>query len=181
MKYMIAALMLAISTTSTFAQQVFFSAPNIRGGWVVQGDSGDSTLNPVCRMQTNWQDGSFFSLIKDLKDGELYILLQANSWNIIDPPGSIATARFNFHSGNTISGGPATFELLSKNTVRFRGLHAERFLPDFDRASNLTIVMPNTIPNVFVNLTGTSDALQAMSACMKAYKSAPQNKPGINL
>lgn len=181
MKYMIAALMLAISTTSTFAQQLFFSAPNIRGSWNVQGDAGDSTLNPVCRMQTNWQDGSFFTLIKDLKDGELYILMQANTWNIIDPPGSTATARFNFHSGNTISGGPVTFELLNKNTVRFRSLHSENFLPDFVRASRLTIVMPHTIPNVFINLTGTSNALEAMSNCMKAYKSAPQNKPGINL
>jgi hypothetical protein len=181
MKYMIAALLLMISATSTFAQQVFFSAPSVRGSWDVQGDVGDSTLNPACRMQTNWQDGSFFTLIKDLKDGELYILMQVNTWNIIDPPGSIATARFNFHSGNTISGGPATYELLNKNTVRFRGLHGERFLPDFDRASSLTIVMPNTIPNAFINLKGTSDALEAMSACMKAYKSAPQNKPGINL
>jgi len=181
MKFIITLFASLFITTTAFAQQVFFSAPNIRGSWNVQGDAGDSTLNPVCRMQTNWQDGSFFTLIKDLKDGELYILMQVNTWNIIDPPGSIATARFNFHSGNTISGGPATYELLNKNTVRFRGLHSERFLPDFDRSSSLTIVMPNTIPNAFINLTGTSDALQAMSNCMRAFKSAPQNKPGINL
>jgi hypothetical protein len=181
MKFIIALLSSLFFATTALAQQVFFSAPNIRNNWIVHGVTGDSTLNPACKMETRWSDGSFFTLIKDLKDGELYILIQVMAWNIVDPPGILATARMNFQVGGSVTGAAATFELLNKNTVRFRGISGERFLPDFDSATSLTIIMPNNIPNVFVNLTGSSAGLEAMSNCMRAYKSAPQTKPGINL
>ena len=61
--------------TAALAEQVFFSAPNLRGNWQVIGTSGDQTLNPACKLIMTWQDGSSFELIKDLADGELYILL----------------------------------------------------------------------------------------------------------
>jgi len=105
-----------------------------------------------------------------------------NSWNINDPPNTRANARLNFQSGNTISGGSATFELLNKNTIRFRGLMADRFLPDFVSAQKLIIVMPGTISNAEVNLTGTSNGIDVLSNCVRTY--VPTNrttKPGINL
>ena len=169
-------------STAALAEQVFFSAPNLRGNWQVVGSSGDSTLNPTCKLIMLWQDGSSFELIKDLADGELYILMVNNSWSINDPPNTRANARLNFQSGNTISGGSATFELLNKNTIRFRGLFADRFLPDFVSSNKLIIIMPGTVPNAEVNLEGTRNGVNVLSNCVRTYvpKINP-TKPGINL
>lgn len=169
-------------TTTALAQQVFFSASNLRGNWQVVGNNGNETLHPVCKLVMIWQDGSSFELIKDLADDELYILMVNNSWSINDSPNTRANARLNFQSGNTISGGSATFELLNKNTIRFRGLLADRFLPDFVSAQKLIIVMPGSVPNAEVNLTGTSNGIDVLSNCIRTY--VPSNratKPGINL
>lgn len=169
-------------TTTALAQQLFFSAPNLRGNWQVVGDNGTETLHPACKLVMVWQDGSSFELIKDLADGELYILMVNNSWSINDPPNTRANARLNFHSSNMISGGSATFELLNKNTIRFRGLMADRFLPDFVSAQKLIIVMPGTISNAEVSLEGTRNGIDVLSNCVRTY--VPTNrttKPGINL
>lgn len=169
-------------STAALAEQVFFSAPNLRGNWQVIGTSGDQTLNPVCKLIMTWQDGSSFELIKDLADGELYILMVNNSWSINDSPNTLAKARLNFYTGNTISGGLATFELLNKNTIRFRGLFADRFLPDFVSAQKLIIIMPGTISNAEVNLEGTRNGIDVLSNCVRTYvPKINQTKPGINL
>lgn len=182
MKIVYAVLASLFFTTTALAQQLFFSAPNLRGNWQVVGDSGDSTLNPVCKLIMTWQDGSSFELIKDLADGELYILMVNNSWSINDPPNTRANARLNFQSGNTISGGPATFELLNKNTIRFRGLFADRFLPDFVSSNKLIIIMPGTVPNAEVNLEGTRNGVDVLSNCVRRYvPNINPTKPGINL
>ena len=182
MKILYTLLASLLFSTAALAEQVFFSAPNLRGNWQVIGTSGDQTLNPACKLIMTWRDGSSFELIKDLADGELYILLINNTWSINDPPNTLAKARLNFYTGNTISGGPATFELLNKNTIRFRGLVADRFLPDFVSAQKLVIVMPGTVSNAEVNLEGTRNGIDVLSNCVRTY--VPSNrtvKPGINL
>jgi hypothetical protein len=78
MKIVYAVLASLFFTTTAFAQQVFFSTPNLRGNWQVVGDNGTETLHPTCKLIMLWQDGSSFELIKDLTDGELYILMVNN-------------------------------------------------------------------------------------------------------
>ena len=182
MKIVYAILASLFFTTTALAQQIFFSAPNLKGNWRVIGDSGDSKLNPVCKLIYIWQDGSSFELIKDLADGELYILLVNNNWNISDPPNSQSVSRFNFHNNGSITGGSVIFELLNKNTIRFRAITAEKFLPDFVSAQKMAIIMPGTIPNAEINLTGTRNGIDVLSNCVRTY--VPKNnptKPGINL
>lgn len=168
--------------TSAFAQDFFFTTPNLKGNWQVVGDNGTSTLNPACKLITKWQDGSTLELIKDLADGELYILFINNAWNISDDPNTKATARFNFHNNNYVTGGAATYELLNKNTIRFRGITADKFIPDFVNSQKMVIIMPGTIPNAVINLVGTSNGIDMLSNCVKAYTPASRNtKSGMNL
>lgn len=164
-------------STVAIAQSVFFQTQN--RGWEILGIPQRDQLNPICRGDRNYNDGSQFSLIKDLADEELYILLINNSWNITDKPGQY-NARINFHSGNRITGANMTYELLNKNTIRVRNITPDRFLPDFMNYSKMVIIMPGTIQNAEIDLNGSTDLIAIMSECIKTFKSG-RGRPGINL
>lgn len=170
------AMLISISTTS-YAESLFFKGQN--NGWEVNGIHQREKLNPVCRADKNYNDGSQFSLIKDLADNELYIVLVNNSWNITDPPGQYS-ARINFHSGNRVSGAQMTYELLNKNTIRVRNIVQNRFVPDFMNYSKMVVIMPGTIPNAEINLSGSSNMISLMAQCTRVYVPG-NNKPGTSL
>lgn len=177
MKYIITLFVSLFLTTSVFAESLFFKGQN--NGWDVNGIHQRDKLNPVCRADKNYNDGSQFSLIKDLADNELYIVLVNNSWNIADPPGQYS-ARINFHSGSRVTGAQMTYELLNKNTIRVRNIVQNRFVPDFMNYSKMVVIMPGTIPNAEINLTGSSNMISLMAQCTRIY--VPGNdKPGTSL
>lgn len=162
-------------TSAAFAQMTFYET-KIRD-WIVFGKPQQEQLNPSCNGQRNYQDGSFFSLIKDLADGELYILFHNVSWNITDNPGNYQM-RINFYKGNSVSGLTATYELLNKNTFRIRSIDPSKFLPLFMDFSRMVFIMPGSIPNAEVRLDGSTGVVAAMSDCVGQYK---PTRPGMNL
>ena len=166
MKYIVTLFVSLFLTTSVFADSLFFR--DQRNGWDVFGFHQRDKLNPVCRADKNYNDGSQFSVVKDLADSELYIVFHNSSWNITDQPG-LYSARLNFHSGRRISGFQMTYELLNKNTIRIRHLVANNFIPDFVNFSKLDVIMPGSIPNATINLTGTSNLISLMSQCIRVY------------
>lgn len=165
-------------STVAIAQDYFYSQ-NI-SGWNISGIPQVGELHPVCRANKNFDDGSQFSVIKDLADGELYMFLQNMGWNISDAPG-VYTLRMNFHKGSRITGSNIQFELLNKNTIRIRNLNSDRFINDFMDYSKLVFVMPGTINNAEILLNGSTNATVALSDCVKNSKNMKPRAKGMDL
>lgn len=162
-------------TSAAFAQNTFFHT-TIRD-WIVYGKDKNEQLNPSCNGEKKFQDGSFFSLIRDLADGELYILFHNVTWSITDSPGNYQM-RINFYRGNTVASETATYELLNKNTLRIRSIDPSRFLPLFMEYQKMLFIMPGTIPNAEILLNGAMNVVASMSDCISRYK---PSRPGIKL
>ena len=174
MKKFIIALSVMAITTSVMAEELFYR--NTINGWYVLGNRQDKNLNASCYMEKVWNDGSSFMFVKDLVDGEVYIMLRNNQWEIADKPGNYSM-RINFHYTNgTVSGGWATYELLNKNTMRIRGITANKFLRDFVGANKMVFVMPGTINNVEVSLQNSSVGVDLMFECIAISKTNTQTK-----
>lgn len=165
-------------STVAIAQDYFYSQNT--SGWHVSGIPQIGELNAVCRANKNFNDGSQFSVIKDLADGELYMFLQNMAWNISDAPG-VYTMRMNFHKGNKITGSNIQFELLNKNTIRIRNLNSDRFINDFMDYSKLVFIMPGTINNAEIPLNGSTNATLALSDCVKNSKNMKPRAKGMDL
>lgn len=164
-----------VFTSAAFAQSLFFQT-QLRE-WNVYGESKNGELNPACKGQKTYQDGSTFTLIRDLADGELYILFQNVTWSITDNPGNYQM-RIVFYKNNSAFNLTAKYELLSKNTLRIRAILPEKFLPPFMDYSKMLFIMPGSISNAEITLAGSAGLIAAMSECVRQYK--PQ-QPGINL
>ena len=145
--------------------------------WQVWGKPKHENLNPSCNGEKQYQDGSFFSLIRDLEDGELYVLFHNVTWNITDDPGNYQM-RINFYKGRDVVSLPAVYELLNKNTLRIRAINPDRFLPPFLDYSRMVFIMPGSITNAEIGLTGTRAVVAEMSKCVGHYK---PTKPGMPL
>lgn len=160
-----------LMTTSAFAQaQQFYNVDVRPGPFYVYGvtSNGQANDNPACYAEVGWRDGSKFQLIRDLADGELYIFLRNNTWNILDAPGNYSM-RINFHGRNgTITGLDFDYRLINKNTIVIRNIIKERFLPLFSQNSKMVLVMPGSIQNAEVDLTGSTLALGEISKCVDA-------------
>jgi hypothetical protein len=162
-------------TNVTFAQTTFFQT-SVRD-WIVYGNDQNGPLHPTCNGEKKFQDGSFFTLIKDLADGELYILFHNVTWNITDSPGNYQM-RINFYRGNSVTSQTATYELLNKNTLRIRSIDPSRFLPSFMEHQKMVFIMPGSISNAEILLNGSLNVVSAMSDCMGRFK---PSRPGTNL
>lgn len=162
-------------TSAALAQNTFFHT-NIRD-WIVYGINNSEPLNPTCNGEKKFGDGSFFTLIKDLADGELYILFHNVSWNISDSPGNYQM-RINFYRGGSVVSMTATYELLNKNTLRIRSIDPTKFLPSFMQYQRMSLIMPGSISNAEVILNGSTNVVAAMSDCISRHN---PGRPGINL
>ena len=165
MKKLIMIALFSLFSTLSYAD-TFYNKKN--GVWNVVGVVNEGELNPSCYSLTTWRDGSEFRLIFDLADGELYILVINNQWNIVDDPGKY-NLRLNVFINNTIVGDGGVFELLSKNTIRLRGM-PNQFIELFSHGTKLQFIMPGSIPNMEVNLKGSSQAVDFMIECLNMYK-----------
>ena len=146
------------------------------GAWSVFGNSGSETQNPACVAEVTWQDGSKFQLIKDLKDGELYIWFQNNDWNIIDPPGNYQFRMNIVNRANQLAGGDMTYQLVNKNTISVRNIDVDSFLGPFMNMTEIRFIMPGDIGNAFIPLNGSSAAVEKLVQCIDAFKTAPINQ-----
>lgn len=174
-KLLLISTMIATLTTSCLAEsRIFFEKQigqnlNDIGSWRIAGRTGDSKYNAACSVMTSWNDGSAFYFVRDLIDGEVYIEFKNNNWNVSDPKGTY-NARINFkYSNNSVQGADVPFDLINKNTVMFRNLNKD-FTKNFFGAIKLDIIMPGTIPNAFVPLAKTREALGLLSQCIDASK-----------
>ena len=170
-------------TSSAFAaSQQFFNVDVRPGPYYVFGVTANAEKNdnPACYAEINWRDGSRFQLIRDLADGELYIFLRNNVWNISDAPGNYRM-RMNFHNRNgQVSGLNFEYRLINKSTIVIRNIIKEEFLPLFANNSRAVFVMPGSIQNAEIDLTGSTRTLAEISNCVDAARSVdlyPEGQP----
>lgn len=169
----------SLVVTPALAQEIFYDGGQA-GSWSVFGNAGTDTQNPACVAEVTWDDGSKLQLIKDLRDGELYIWFRNNEWNISDPPG-VYTFRMNIlDSGNNVVGGELEYELINKNTIAVRKIDVDSFIPPFMTMTEIRFIMPGDIQNAYVPLNGSSQAVDKLLACIDAFEKkqpAPANLP----
>jgi hypothetical protein len=181
-----AAFLLAMSTLlfsfAAVAQTRFYNS--VVRDWTVRGHHQHGELHPTCIAEKNFQDGSFISMVKDLADGELYVLYQNTAWNIADNPGNYQM-RINFYASRSapVVSHLAQYELLNKNTIRIRNIDSKKFLPTFVEYLKMSFIMPGSIPNVEFTLAGSREMISVMSDCMGQFKESLNvpTKPGMNL
>lgn len=184
----IAAVAMFVSSSAVIAQPEFFRYDVTNSPWMVYGVLGDKAnrQNPACYGEIMWRDGSRLQLIRDLEDGELYIVFTNNEWNIGDATGSdkVYTARVNFRSSRgDVSGMNFDYHLISKNKIVIRGIVKEKFVNLFMDNSKMVFVMPGNIQNAEVDLTGSSRVMQQIAQCIMNSNSIsiwPDGKPTSN-
>lgn len=143
------------------------------GDWKVRGHKSTSEVNASCVMTKPLKDRSNFTFIKDLVDGELYVLYTNSNWNITNPPGKYLS-RITFHSQTKSVGKDAEFELLSPTSIRFRRLSMQ-FLYDFSSYNRMIIVMTGSVPNVEVTLSNSKDAINSLGQCINELTSTKES------
>lgn len=137
--------------------------------WYIGGHTGDTEQNPACYTEYSFQDGSTFQLVKDLRDGELYIYFRNMQWNIVDTPGEY-TLRMNLTTSNgniDSASGDYYYQLLNKNTITINWLNINEFVPGFMNSSELNFVMPGDIENAYIPLDGSSRAIEIFAECIE--------------
>lgn len=173
-----------MTSSALAANQTFYNVDVRPGPYFVYGVTADPEKgdNPACYAEVNWRDGSRFQLIRDLADGELYIFFRNSTWNIADPAGTYQL-RANFHRGGNVAGLNFQYTLVNKNTIVIRNIRKEQFLPLFNSNQKMIFVMPGSIQNAEVDLTGSSNALAEISKCVDAARNVdlyPEGGSGTN-
>lgn len=169
-KIFIAALVSVFTISSANA----FYDKSLPGGWQVFGDAGDKERNPGCVIGLTYGDGSQIQLIRDLKDGELYIWFKNNEWNIGDPVDTAYPMRINFYnSRGDVIGGNFQYQLVNKNTIVIRGLNIDDFIPPFMEMGTMKFIMEGNIENAIIPLEGTREGIKYLADCIKMYYDNP--------
>lgn len=184
MKFRAAIASLALFTSTAFAGEPFFKVDVRPGPYYVHGVKADTETNsnPACYAEVTWRDGSKFQLIRDLADGELYIFFQNMTWNISDAPG-VYRLRANFHRNGSVNGLNFEYNLVNKNTIVIRNIKKDMFLPLFTGNQKMLFVMPGTIQNAELDLTGSTRTLNEISNCVDAARGVdlyPEGQPNRN-
>lgn len=165
----------SLSESSRFYEKMVGKNTTDKGGWLVSGNTGDSDENAGCGMLTDWNDGSYFVLIKDLIDSDLYIRIKNNQWNISDKPG-IYKLRMNFkYSNGAVKGEDTEYVLGTKNSIAIPDISKKRIEYLYD-AIELQLVMPGTIQNMSIPLNNTREAMKYLSDCIKKSEGYNLNK-----
>jgi hypothetical protein len=168
-KLVTAALLSVALSTSVGAQQEaerFFEIT--RNGWITHGRYAFEKDNPHCVTSKWFEDGSAFTVVRDLADQEIYITVRNVKWEFTQPKGTPDTLNMNAHKkGKFYKGLRLTGHLVNKNTIILRNMPFE-FLTIFEEANTLDLIMPGDDANARVDLSGSGDALTQLNRCLKA-------------
>ncbi len=136
-------------------------------GWTVHGNEGTDKINPGCNMRQTYVDGSFFNIVKDLADGELYFVIKNVAWNFKYKPGSAQKFGLLIRAGEQelLKLPEASFVVIDKNTLVLPEL-TEEFIQAVAVEGSLIVLMPKGIDSPDIPLDGAVVALKAMVECI---------------
>lgn len=132
------------------------------GQWSIEGYTGDKNF---CSAKTYWQNGSYVSLFNMKGSGSFSFIVHDTEWNLNGDIGSYYDAQMRFAGRIGVDSGNAPFELLDSQTIAFRDM-TSTFIENWIKYRELTIIMPNDIPNLTIGLSGTADATVAFVDCI---------------
>ena len=158
-----------LASSAMAAGPEFFSGSS--GPWTIKGYKSADGKNPACAMQVDWADGSNWAIYKDLKDDEIYFIVQNVDWFF---PESVhkktGSARLNFYFGQEVIGAPIHFEVLGKDTIRMRNVESNKFTPMFMKGTRMALIMPDNYQNIGTPLRGSSEAVMQTLQCIESAK-----------
>lgn len=142
MKKLIASLMIGASCLIGTAQanpvfnveNTFWSANE--GNFEVRGYISGADGNPVCQLNGHYKDGSYFSLVKDIVDGELWMELHNKNWNT---QGVEFKVIWNFHNrnGSVNFSQTANARITGPQTIQLRQLNNNGYTKEVETFLNL--------------------------------------------
>ena len=161
MKKLIASVLaLGLMISPAFALNQFFQVNS--GQWSIEGYTGDKDF---CSAKTYWNDGSYVSLFNMRNSDTFSLYVHNKDWNMNGDIGS-------YYSGDVYFEGSAgrqklyvEFELKDSQTIVLRNL-TDAFINSWVEYREMTIIMPNDIPNMSMGLTGTRDSIDAFVSCI---------------
>jgi hypothetical protein len=167
---LLAGALLAASTAPALAEQFY---KQTYGKWTVLGYTQVNQLNPACHIGTGYPDGSHWSFIRDLADGEVYMVINNEDWSFAK-----RTVGKEFKANVVYVGRRGArevvsfnFEILGPTAIRSRHIRTSVALTPFIQFAEMHLLMPGRNPvNLSASLEGTSDALNALSECVDLSK-----------
>ncbi len=175
-----AALATLAMMTPAFAQIGALFYERFAETWYIFGDLGDRDVNPACGLRYSYNDGSSFTLYKDLVTGEVFIVVVNMVWDVRDVrEGDRFNANFNFYTGNGALYDSFTgyITFYSKNSIIIPDVGGDAFLAALYGAASLTIVMPGNVENAHVTLRGSAQGMNYLSECIDAAARLNRNQP----
>lgn len=172
-KLVTAALVSVALSTSALAQTKHDPAERFfehkAGGWTTVGRYAYEKDNPNCGTTKWWEDGSAFTIVHDLNDKELYLVVTNTDWQFDNEPGVEGIARLNAYRGNKImQGAKLTIRVVNKNTIVMRHMPTDFIVP-FSDADYFDLIMPNNVPNWRgIQMSGSGSAFAKVIDCIKA-------------
>jgi hypothetical protein len=165
MKNFIFIIALLFSSTVASAQTFYERSSKF---WTVYGDQDALNGNPGCWMQYNWQDGSSVQIGYDMGTQTMNIYFKNMNWQIVDQVNQVYEGlRINFFSSDgSVVGGNFSYLLIDKNSLLIPEVNIKPFLDAFSNRKQMVFVMPGTIENAHIDLTGTRQAVQYFTDCL---------------
>jgi hypothetical protein len=174
-----AALIFLLSVTTLGAQQHKPPVPKeahqfyskVIGDWNLEGVGPSENLNAACSMAIKWQDGSFFVLIFDLADGEVYALINYTKWKF--KVKTETTHKAKFHSVKNkerVKTGNGEIHIMSTSGVSIRGLVPRVVFPNLRGMDALDIEIPKELGvGISIPMTEFEKSLEGIIECFKAF------------
>ncbi|MGV8839550.1 MAG: hypothetical protein ACWA6X_04525 [Bauldia sp.] len=153
--------------------------------WEIFGDLGNEQVSPACGLRQSYQDGSSFTLYKDLVNGDLFLVVVNNAWDVRDVTAGDefpATYNFFYRDGSLYDSLRSYLVFVNKNTITVPDIAGEVFLPAFAAASYMRIIMPGNVENAYIALQGSTEGLTYLSQCVDAstrQQQAPAQRPAV--
>ena len=129
----------------------------------------DQNLNSTCEASRIYQNGSSFTLVKDLLDYELYFYIKNVNWNLPEAEGE-GQVIFYFSPRNSISF-TSRYLVKDQQAIRIPDLHPEKVIRPFSTANKVRFVLGNNAW-VEVNLENSPHALRAQAECIKYFENS---------
>lgn len=151
---------LTLFATPAFALNQFYDVTS--GNWKIEGYTGEKNF---CSAKTFWADGSYVSLFNMRGSNTFSLYVHNKDWDIAGDFGSTYSGRMEFTGSAGSDQGTMQFELKDSKTIIVRNL-TDSFLRNWIIYRTMIIVMPNDIPNMAMDLTGTSSLVNSFNDCI---------------
>lgn len=160
-----------LAASAAFAQEAQPFYAKDASEWKAIGFPGNEKLNPLCAVTIGYNKGATFTLIKDLKDGELYLQLNDPDWKIALQPGIYKDGLLvlNTDQGNVEATVPYTVD--SGINIRIRHINDAKFITSLMTSKLFEFSVPTQHIIADVPLGNVIAGMKMEADCVLAFGS----------